>query len=85
MTISAINNTNTTINKTTNNIQKRILNPVSATGYGTLGFGMASVITAANKNIKWHKYTAYIAGALAFLHTGLIEGIHTIKSQSKQQ
>lgn len=55
-------------------VKRKFLNPVSITGYASLACGTASVVTAANKKIKAHKYLAYIAGALAFLHTGIVEG-----------
>lgn len=50
------------------------MNPVSVTGYGALGLGTLSVVSAANKKVKSHKYFGYLAGALAFIHTGLILG-----------
>ena len=53
--------------------KKPKFNSVSITGYSALGFGM--VIPATNKKLKSHKYLGYIAGALAFLHTGIIEGM----------
>lgn len=55
-------------------VKRKPLNPVSLTGYASLAFGTASVVAGANKKIKAHKYLAYIAGALAFLHTGIVEG-----------
>lgn len=69
-------------NLVSNNLQaqkvsskKTKFHSVSMTGYGALGFGTASVIAAANKKLKSHKYLGYIAGALAFLHTGIILGM----------
>ena len=50
------------------------MNPVSVTGYGALGLGTLSVVSAANKKVKSHKYLGYLAGALAFIHTGIILG-----------
>ncbi len=55
-------------------VKRKPLNPVLLTGYASLALGTASVVAAANKKIKAHKYLAYIAGALAFLHTGIVEG-----------
>lgn len=49
-------------------------NPVSATGYGALAAGTLSVVAASGKKIKTHKFLGYIAGALAFIHTGIILG-----------
>lgn len=50
------------------------MNSVSVTGYGALGLGTLSVVSAANKKVKSHKYFGYLAGALAFIHTGIILG-----------
>lgn len=50
------------------------LNPVSSTGYGTLAAGTLSVIAASSKKIKTHKFLGYLAGGLAFIHTGIILG-----------
>lgn len=78
MAIQPISN----ITAKSSNIPK--LNPVTATGYGALVTGTASVIAASNKKIKWHKYLAYAAGAFAFLHTGLILGQRlAFKNQNK--
>lgn len=75
MPIAPINNAVSNNLQNQNKFQKPKFNPVSITGYGALGFGTASVIAAANKKLKSHKYLGYIAGALAFLHTGIIEGM----------
>lgn len=75
MPIQPINSIISTNSQTQNKSQKPKFNPVSVSGYAALGFGTASVIAAANKKIKSHKYLGYIAGALAFLHTGIIEGM----------
>ena len=50
------------------------LNPVSSTGYGALAAGTLSVIAASGKKNKTHKFLGYLAGALAFVHTGIILG-----------
>ena len=50
------------------------LNPESSTGYGALAAGTVSVVAASSKKIKTHKYLGYLAGALAFIHTGIILG-----------
>lgn len=81
MAIPAINASNPT-NSTKSG--KSRLNPVSITGYGSLGFGTASVVAAANKKLKSHKYLGYIAGALAFLHTGIIEGMRLSKKRAEK-
>ncbi len=73
MAIPPISNSNTTA------LRRNKLNPVSTTGYGSLLFGTASVIAASNKKMKAHKYLGYIAGALAFLHTGIILGLRNSK------
>lgn len=67
MQIQSINNTNTK--------QQRKINTVSITGYASLGFGIASGLAAAGKKkkIKLHKTLAYISGAMALIHTGIIE------------
>lgn len=49
-----------------------------------LALGTASVIAAANKKIKWHKYFAYAAGALAFIHTGIIEGLRLSRNKGEK-
>ena len=64
--------------------KKPKFNSVSITGYSALGFGMASVIAATNKKLKSHKYLGYIAGALAFLHTGIIEGMRFNSRQGEK-
>lgn len=69
MSISAINPTTPTTNK-----HKHIA--VKYTGYGALGFGIASGIVAKNHKIKQHKYLAYIAGALAVAHAAIVEYFH---------
>lgn len=46
------------------------------TGYGALATGIASGIVAHNKKIKLHKTLAYIAGALALAHVGIVEYFH---------
>ena len=51
-------------------------NYVKWTGYGALGFGVASAVAGSKKKIKPHKYMAYIAGILAVAHTGLVEWHH---------
>ena len=65
--ISPLNTQNTLTKK------RPFITPVSATGYGALIAGGASVVTAVNKKIKTHKYLAYLAGALAIAHTAIIE------------
>lgn len=62
-----------TISQTTLTKKRPAITPVSATGYGALVAGGASVVTAINKKIKTHKYLAYLAGALAIAHTAIIE------------
>lgn len=70
--------------------RKRLfLNPVSATGYGALILGGASAIAAKNKKIKNHIYIAYAAGALALIHTAIVEwhrfGKHSAKPDSNNK
>lgn len=81
MPIQAINNANT------NSFQriKSKVNSVSLTGYGALVLGTASAIAGNRKKIKMHKYLAYIAGALAFVHTGIIEFNHYKRRQNRAQ
>lgn len=62
--------------------QKRF-NYVETTGYGALGFGVASGIAGAKKKIKMHRYFAYIALALAAAHTAIIEWKHHKYKKSK--
>lgn len=79
MPIQAVNNLNIS------NIEKKLTNnSVSITGYGALGFGTASAIAGYQKKIKLHKHFAYIAGALAFLHTGIIEYYHHKRRNGKK-
>ncbi len=61
-------------NKITTSSHKIKLNPVTATGYVALAAGTLSVIAASNKKMKTHKISGYIAGALAFIHTGIVLG-----------
>lgn len=61
------------VSQTTKPSKRPFITPVSATGYGALICGGASVVTAVNKKIKTHKYLAYLAGALAIAHTAIIE------------
>ena len=67
MQIQPINNANT------KHHQK--INTVTLTGYASLGFGIASGLAAAGKKkkLKLHKTLAYISGAMALIHTGIIE------------
>lgn len=69
MPIQAINNVNTKPK-----VQK--LNYVKISGYGSLGFGAASIIAATQRKMKTHKIFAYISAALALVHVGLIEYNH---------
>lgn len=71
-------------NLNNNSKRKFNVNPVTYTGYGALALGTASVIAAANKKIKWHKYFAYAAGALAFIHTGIIEGLRFSRNKGEK-
>lgn len=48
-------------------------NPVTWTGYGAVGFGIASAIAGSRKKIKLHKGFAYVTGALALMHLGIVE------------
>ncbi len=80
MPIQPINNISTTIKK-----KKTPLNPVNVTGYGALGFGTISAILAYKKKFKTHKYLGYLAGLLAFVHTGIIEFYHYKKSKSARE
>jgi len=78
MPIPPINSVNSVISTNTVNTSAKarkysFLTPVSATGYGTLLLGGASAILARKKKIKPHIYLAYAAGALAVIHTALIE------------
>lgn len=59
-------------------------NYVKYTGYGALALGVASGVAAMNKKIKPHKYLAYAAGILAFVHTGIIEWFRFQRNKSKQ-
>lgn len=69
MSVQAINS----VNSKTNNSKSKF-NYVKYTGYGSLGFGIASGVAASSlKKIKLHKYLAYAAGILALVHTVLIE------------
>lgn len=53
--------------------KRSFFTPVSVTGYGALILGGASAIAARKKKIKNHVYIAYAAGALALIHTALVE------------
>lgn len=54
--------------------------PVKITGYGALGFGIASGIAAGGfRKVKIHKYFAYVSGILALVHTVLVELHHRKK------
>lgn len=76
MEIQAINNSNHNPQAQPTPKKKSKFNSVTLTGYASLGFGIASGIAGAKKKIKLHKNLAYIAGALAILHTGIIEWFH---------
>ena len=52
---------------------KYSFNTVAWSGYGAIGFGVASVIAANKKKYPLHKNFAYIAVLLAFLHIGIVE------------
>lgn len=69
MPIQAINNADT------NTKSRPKINTVAITGYASLGFGLASGFAAAGKKkkISLHKNLAYISGAMALIHTGIIE------------
>ncbi len=75
MKVQAINNNQNQQTQTTPK-KKSKFNSVTLTGYASLGFGIASGIAGAKKKIKLHKNLAYIAGALAIIHTGIIEWFH---------
>ncbi len=51
-------------------------NYVKISGYGSLAFGIGSIIAATQHKMKTHKTLAYIASALALGHVGLIEFNH---------
>ncbi len=76
MEIQAINNSNHNPQAQPIPKKKNKFNSVTLTGYASLGFGIASGIAGAKKKIKLHKNLAYIAGALAIIHTGIIEWFH---------
>lgn len=61
------------VNTSTQSRKQMKINPVTVTGYGALVFGTASAIEGYRKKIKPHKYFAWGAGILAFVHTGLVE------------
>ena len=64
------------------NDSKSKFNSVRYTGYGALGFGIASGVVASGfKKVKVHKYLAYISAGLALVHTALIEFRHHNKSK----
>lgn len=69
MPIQSINNANTPIK------QRHKINTVTLSGYASLSFGLASImaVTRKKKNIKLHRNLAYISGAMALIHTGIIE------------
>ena len=82
MAIPAVNSVNT---KNSLNKPKQKFNYVTITGYGALALGTASAIAGYKKKIKPHKYFAYIAGALAFVHTGIIEFYHHKKNNAAKK
>jgi hydroxyethylthiazole kinase-like sugar kinase family protein len=75
MQINKVNSITFKQNETSKNPKPK-LNLAKITGYGCLTSGMGSIIAAKTKNLNLHKNLAYIAGALAIIHTGIIEYYH---------
>jgi sulfite exporter TauE/SafE len=77
MQISRVNSATFKQNETSSNSKpKQKLNLAKITGYSCLGCGLGSIIAVKTKNLKLHKSLAYLAGALAIIHTGIIEYYH---------
>ncbi|MBD5402420.1 hypothetical protein HDR58_06425 [bacterium] len=76
MAIQSVNNITTS-----NTTFKKRFNVPKITGYAALGFGLASVVAVSKKKIKMHKMLAYLSGAMAVLHTGVIEYYHLKRSK----
>lgn len=57
---------------------------VKLSGFGSLGFGLASIVAIKSKKIKTHKILAYLSGVLALLHIGFVEYNHYRYSQQKK-
>ncbi len=52
---------------------------IPATGYASIGFGVASGILGHNKKIKPHRITAMVALAAAAAHVVLLKTMHLFK------
>lgn len=57
---------------------------VKLSGFGSVGFGLASIVAIKSKKIKTHKILAYLSGVLALLHIGFVEYNHYRYSQQKK-